>query len=185
MTTVEQPVGIPDGYKHLFEIGDRVVKNKNQEIEYIILQVCSEDRKLQMEIRVYSYKARTHAQEEQLLQTIAKVEVLLRKKGLILQGIEVAFEIGSAFGGGTVTKVGMGLHALAQGMSHSAGHLEKKNNSEITLIDYHSQRLRDLASERTQQMQAADREFEQQTSLIDRIMQMIQREFELIASQNG
>lgn len=182
MEVIVKPAEIPAGYGNLFEIGDRVKQNSNKEIETIILEVCNANRERQFEIKIIFLKAREHGQDGQSLKTDAKVSVLCRKTGLILSGIEVGLEVGSAFFGGSSNAVGAGLQGFAKAFTGISSHNEKGNNAEITALDHEYQRLGSLISEYSQQKDKADRDHEQASSLIDRIVQSVQRIFELIAS---
>lgn len=185
MTLEKTTKSIPADYEHLFEVGDRVQANKNKEIEAIILEVCSADRKIQFEIKINLLKIREQDQDAQTRMTDAKVAVQVRKRGLILDSAGVACEMGAAFFGGQASSYGLGFQAVGRGWNTTSQYVNKKSESEITSIDYSYQRTNSLLGERSQFIQGAEKQHDQASATMDRITQLTHRSFELVASGNG
>ncbi len=185
MAVEKTPSKIPVGYENLLEVGDRIKENNSKEIEAIILEVCDRTRDRQFEMKINLLKSREQQQDRQTLAVDAKVGVLTRNTGLILDGCNTFLQVGSAFFGGGGSAIGAGLQGVAQGFHAASSNNDKRNNAETTSYDHDYQRTGSLISEYTQQKDKADREHDQATSMIDRIEQTIQRTFELIASGNA
>jgi hypothetical protein len=164
-------------YENLFNIGDRIQENKQQDVEAIVLQVCTKSRDIQFARKVNHLNSRTISQDGLANASNGKVKEYEKVMNVLLDIGQIIFTIGAAAVGGS-----MGLSAFSQAFqlfSHCAGNFTQAN---VTRLDYNYQRLSNLISEQTQQSQTDDREHEQDTTTIDRIVQTSQRSFELIAS---
>jgi hypothetical protein len=172
--------GISAGYQHLFEMDDRYNMD-TREIEAILYEICEKDRTVQLGRKWTHIDTRYLDQAEQDLITTGKGLALLSKTGLILDSVSVALAICGVFAGGLAP----GFSAAGQAFNTSSQYYGKTTEARVGALDHRYSRSGSLIGEHSQQIQGAEREYEQAISLYERIMQSAQRTFELVASGNS
>jgi hypothetical protein len=175
------PSVIPSNYQHLFEMGDRVEEMGKREVEDIILDVCNKDREIQFGRKVAHLNSRTLKQDEQSETSNAKAGAYLNITPVILEALSTFCSIVAAFGGAAT-----GLfQVIAQASTSTAQYRNKITESRVEVLQHRYQQVGHIINEDSQQSQGAEREHEQDTTAIDRIMQQTQRTFELVVSGNA
>lgn len=180
-TVEKDPSKIPTGYESLFELDEYAEQNEKMEIEAIILKVCDKDREIQFGRKVTNINTRFLNQDEHSAASKAKADAYLSKIGIYFEGASVIFSAAAVYFGGNALRVGV-METFSKACSGGAGYRDKMTTSEVTGHEHRYQRLNNIMSDRSQQIQAADKEHEQDSAAIDRITQSSQRMFEMIAS---
>lgn len=185
VTTIEKvPSGIPEGYKDLFETGTHLKEMRRKSVEEIILGVCREALGFQWGRKVSCFDTRALEQQEHAATSAAKVENYREKNSIWPEGVAVALSVGAAFAGGASGLGGL-LSAGAQGCSTTSNSMSKFTAARTEGYNHRYQLVGTSLSERTQQMQAADRGRDQAEDAIRRITDAIHRTFELILQTPG
>jgi hypothetical protein len=177
------PSETPSNYQHLFEMGDRVEEMGKREVENIILDVCNKDREIQFGRKVAHLNTRTLSQDEQSETSNAKASAYRNITALFFDTGAVFFSVAAAFAGGGMP-AGL-FQAIAQGFNSTSQYRHKLTESQVEVLQHRYQQVGHIINEDSQQSQGAEREHEQDTTAIDRIMQQTQRTFELVVSGNA
>jgi hypothetical protein len=165
----------------LFDLDGRLEKLKQKEVEAIILEVCADDRENQWKRKCNWIITKNTSQVQLDAVNQQKVDSYLKKFGIFLDAASVLCSVGGAFTG---QPTGL-FQVAAQAFNKTSEYQSKTTDSERTGYEHNYQRIARLQQDQSQQVQGTEREHEQMTQMIDRLMQTSQRTFELMASSGG
>jgi hypothetical protein len=169
------PSSVRAQYADLFEMVDhRIEESQNLEIEEIILEICNKDAKIQLERKVASVNSRALNQMAQAEASNEKANLFRQVKGTYLEGAAVICHLVAVGSNPIFTQIG-------QAFSATNNQYDKIIKSQEEVLGYDYQRMRDTLSDYTQEMQSAEKEHEQDTNAIERMIQNSRRQAELIA----
>ena len=180
MTIEKTPTHISTEYAHLFEIGDHLQNIQNLEVEDIILQVCSKDREIQLGRKFNHINSRIISQDMQAEISSEKARNLRQTNSLYLEGIAVAFHVASAFFGGQTNFTGGSFAALAQAATSAGSYQDKLMRAEEDGLNLSQQRQSSIERDYSQYIQSSDKERDQDTNAIERMIQNSRRQGELL-----
>lgn len=147
-------------------------ENKNLEIDEIFLRFCSKDRENQLGRKYCHINSRFLYQDVQEARSHEKSSLFRKTTGTYLDSVAGACSLaGGLFalaGIPGASTIGEGLGKTFSVMSNS---FEKEVRAQEEYLGFASQRYRNLEQDQSQQIQSADKNIEQSSSLIDRINQ--------------
>lgn len=163
-------------YAHLLDVMNELVEEtneyllnaKNLEIEEIILAVCSKDRELQFGRKVTHLNIRAILQQAQNDDSEQKSQIYRDPKSLYLDTASVMCHVAAV-------SFGPGFTAVGESFRTSSTYNDKVMRSSEERLSHSYQRMRDLVGDHSQQMQSADKGYDQIEAAINRIMQSYER----------
>lgn len=170
----------PVSYENLDNLESYLEKMRGEDIESIIQKVMFLDREIQYERKVNSHKSKEICQDEHDKVNATKVKALLNKVSLVFEGSAVALHTAAA-----VVGPGGIYSALAQACTATSQYQKERTNSKVTGMDHRYQVLSSLHQTLAQDIQTAEREHQQDSSMIDRLVQSIDRLFQLMISSSA
>lgn len=172
---------ISNPYKNLFETGERLNEMNKKNVEAILYELCDGERDHKLLLKTNAVKSRTISQDESNKTNTDKVLNYDRTFSLIANGISVGFHVVGAFAGGSTAGICQGL---GQGLTSMADYRNKNLDAQLEGLSHRYQGVGSRVGEMSQDIQHADREFDQIITTIERVKQSGQRTAELVLSSS-